>query len=213
MTLYHAIRRFGDTASGVLMPHLSEAELVAGQLLRVAGQRPDITYFPVDCLLSIVSPDGIEALSVGREGSSFPELALGAAALPLDVVVSIGGRAWSIETSKLQALAAADDSIQTGLAEAYQAAFYQSALVSVGRARASRIGDLARWLYRGYEATGRASLVITHGNLANLLGTRRQTITTSLAEIEGMRLITTRRTLILIRDHAGLGSIQNKPAY
>lgn len=195
------------------MPHLSETELMAGQSLRVAGERPRLTYFPIDCLLSIVSTEGVEALSIGREGSSFPELASKAAPLPLDVVVSIGGSAWSIETSRLQAMAAVDDAIQTGLAEAYQAAFCQAALVSIGRAKASRIGDLARWLYRGCEATGRASLAISHANLASLLGTRRQTITTSLAEMEGMQLIAARRTLITVRDLAGLARIKDKPAY
>jgi CRP-like cAMP-binding protein len=195
------------------MPHLSETELSAGQPLRVAGERPAITYFPIDCLLSIVSTEGVEALSIGGEGSSFPELALKAAAVPLDVVVSIGGRAWSIETSKLQALAAADEAIRAGLDEACQAALCQAALVSIGRAKASRIGDLARWLYRGCEATGRASLAISHANLASLLGTRRQTITTSLAEMEGMHLIVARRTMITVRDLAGLAQIKDKPAY
>jgi hypothetical protein len=207
------IRFFGHAASSLLMPHLDEAELIAGQLLTVAGQRPRFTYFPVDCLLSIVSTEGIEALSVGREGSSFPELALNAALLPLGVVVSIGGRAWAIETAKLQALAAAEGAIQTGLAEACQAAFCQAALVSIGRAKSSRIGNLARWLHRGYEATGRVSLAISHATLASLLGTRRQTITTSLAEMEGMQLIAARRTLITIRDFAGLAQMRDKPAY
>ncbi|WP_428676210.1 Crp/Fnr family transcriptional regulator [Reyranella sp.] len=187
--------------------------MTAGQSLGVAGERPHLTYFPVDCLLSMVSTEGVEALSVGREGTSFPDLALKAANLPLDVVVSIGGRAWSMKTSRLQAMAAADDAIHRRLAEAHHAAFCETALVSIGRAKGSRMGDLARWLHRGCEVTGRVSLAISHAHLASLLGTRRQTITTNLAEMEGMNLIATRRTLITVRDLAGLARISDKPAY
>jgi CRP-like cAMP-binding protein len=203
---------FGHAASGLLLPHLSEVELTAGQSLGVAGARPQLTYFPVDCLLSIVSTESIEALSVGRDGSSFPQLALKAETIPLDVVVSIGGRAWSIKTAKLQALAANEGAIEAGLFEACQETLRQAALVSIARAKASRMGNLARWLYRACEVTGKASLAISHAYLATLLGTRRQTITTSLAEMERMNLIATQRTLIAIRDPAGLARFKDKPA-
>jgi hypothetical protein len=100
-----------------------------------------------------------------------------------------------------------------GLSNACHAAFCQAALVSIGRARASRIEDLARWLLRGCEATGRDSFAISHASLASLLGTRRQTVTTSLAEMEGMQLIAARRTLIIVRDIAGLARMKDKSAY
>jgi hypothetical protein len=193
------------------MPHLTQVELTPRQSLGVAGERPHLTYFPVDCLLSMVSTEGVEALNVGREGSSFSDLALKAAILPLDVVVSIGGRAWSMQTARLQAMADADVAIRRGLAEAHHAAFCEAALVSVGRAKGSRMGDLARWLFRGCEVTGTMSLAISHAHLSSLLGTRRQTITTKLAEMEGMNLIATRRTLITVRDLAGLARISDKP--
>ena len=73
------------------------------------------------------------------------------------------------------------------------------------------MGELARWLHRGCEVTGRVSLAISHAHLASLLGTRRQTITTNLAEMEGMNLIATQRTLITVRDLAGLARISDKP--
>ena len=116
-----------------------------------------------------------------------------------------------MQTARLQALADADVAIRRGLAEAHHAAFCEAALVSVGRAKGSRMGDLARWLFRGCEVTGRMSLAISHAHLASLLGTRRQTITTKLAEMEGMNLFATRRTLITVRDLAGLARIRISP--
>lgn len=203
---------FGHAASDLLLPHLSEVELTAGQSVGVAGEWPQVTYFPIDCLLSIVSTESIEAVSVGKGGSSFPQLALKAETIPLDVVVSIGGSAWLIKTAKLKAMAATMDAVQAGLFEACHETLRRAALVSIARAKASRMGELARWLYRACEIAGRASLAISHANLASLLGTRRQTITTSLAEMERMNLIATQRTLIAVRDLAGLARIKGKPA-
>jgi len=59
---------------------------------------------------------------------------------------------------------------------------------------------LARWLLTAHDLTGAASVGLSHGFLADILGARRTTVTLAVGALRRRRLISCRRSQIQILD-------------
>ena len=73
--------------------------------------------------------------------------------------------------------------------------------------RATIVERLARWLLQATDRLGSRRLELTHDVLAEVLGVRRPSITTSLQTLEGRHLIRSTRRSIVVLDPAGLAGL------
>src|SRR5947208_947383 len=90
-----------------LAPKLRSTRLRSKQQLYAAGQPIDRVYFPEDSIISqlVVMDDGqtLETATVGAEGAAWICASPGAATMPCETIVSVGGTARVLEVSALDA--------------------------------------------------------------------------------------------------------------
>ena len=182
-----------------------------GEILNVAGRPVDYVYFPIEGLISIfagtTAATRIEVDSVGCDGMTAPGVLLGDGISPGHTMVLAAGSAWRIPADSLQRLAESDASVRRDLLRQVGVALRQLGDTISYSGRATIVERLARWLLQATDRLGSRRLELTHDVLAEVLGVRRPSITTSLQTLEGRHLIRSTRRSIVVLDPAGLAGL------
>jgi len=190
---------------------LSGAELLDVEELRhlgTAGQALEAVYFPIDCMVSLLSqPLGKQRFEVGLigfEGMLGAGNALGVSACAFDAVVTGGGRAWRVELPVLQKLARRSGSLGRVLIHyLYFELSQMGAMAACGRFH-SLAQRLARLLLMCQDRMRSPDLRLTHESMAAALGMRRVGVTQQAGLFQAQGLIQYSRGQILVLDRAGL---------
>lgn len=192
---------------------LLEAELVriplpVGLRLHEAHRAITRVYFPEDGLVSIVAvtPAGkqCEVGVFGREGMSETATVLGTDHAPYEAYVQVGGvSALSLPVASLTEAIGASPTLQKHLLGYCQAMMVQlsSSVAAAGMTIPQR---LARWLLMAHDRAPANDIGLTHEFLSMMLGVRRGGVTIALQTLTAAGLIATSRSVIAIRDRAGL---------
>ncbi len=192
---------------------LLEADLVRIPLpvgLRLHEARQPITrvYFPEDGLVSIVAvtPAGkqCEVGVFGREGMSETATVLGTDNAPYEAYVQVSGvSALILPVESLTAAFDASRTLRRHLLRYCQAMMIQlsSSIAAAGLTIPQR---LARWLLMAHDRAPANDIGLTHEFLSKMLGVRRGGVTIALQALTAAGLIATSRSVIAIRDRAGL---------
>jgi CRP-like cAMP-binding protein len=191
-----------------LMPELEPIRCDREQILMDAESPLDHVFFPDSGVISAVAvySDGhmIETATVGREGCTNVEAALGAKRSSLRLLVQIPGSAQKMPRATFVRAMGTMPSFRN-LMYAYVQAFLGQVLVSVACNGAHSVRQrLARWLLMMRDRSDDDSLQITQGLLAEMLGVQRPTITNAVHELERAGLIESGRGQITILDREGL---------
>ncbi|MEB3214399.1 MAG: Crp/Fnr family transcriptional regulator [Leptolyngbyaceae bacterium] len=190
-----------------LSPHLERVELSFGDVLQEMREPIDYVYFPVGALISLMSPvndHAIEFSLVGREGLVGIPALLGGESTITRAVVQIAAAAIRIDAQVLKA------EFMRGEGLHQQVLFYlQWVLTQVTQNAACQAHHLieprlARWLLTIHEQLQRDDLQLTQQFIAELLNTRRATITQAAGHLQQAGLIQYSRGVITIVDQAGL---------
>ncbi len=169
--------------------------------------RIDDVYFPIDCVLSVVTrmKDGgqIEVGTIGREGVSAIPLLLGAKTTANECYCQVPGFAVRIDATLFQSLRANLKFSQ--LLDRY----VQSYVNMLGQlAACNRLHHVyercARWLLMTYDRVGSAKIRLTHEYLAMMLGTQRSGVTIAAATFQKAGFIEYAHGVITLLDRAGL---------
>jgi CRP-like cAMP-binding protein len=145
------------------------------------GRPVDAVYFPIDGVISLVTPfqDGamVEVASVGNEGIvGVPLVPLGG--LAVRAIAQVAGRCLRLDADAFLEWADRCHALQR-LVESYtQALFGQIALSGACNRLHSNDARLARWLLMNQDRVGSA-FTITQDFLGQLLGVRRSTVSVS----------------------------------
>src|SRR5215213_5340855 len=95
----------GEEAMRDLQPHFHEVSLAVGRVVHEVGQPIEHVYFPSSGVISIVTVmrngDGVESLTVGREGAAGLLCSLGDKISDMRALVQIAGSAWRIGADRL----------------------------------------------------------------------------------------------------------------
>lgn len=193
-----------------LSEHLEPMQLKQGQILFRAYEIIDHVYFFESGLSSeIAGPQGgvsIEVGCIGHEGVSGIPALLDVDSSPHYAFMQVGGMAHRIEASALRTLMEARPSMRQILLRFAHVFMIQIASTALADGRYGVEKRLARWLLMCQDRLGK-SLPLTHDFLALMLGVRRPSVTDALHTLEGKLLIRSERSLVTIRNRAGLTEI------
>lgn len=195
-----------------LSSRLEEVVLPPGTILSEAEQVPRYAWFITSGLAStmVSMSDGRSAeIGIwGREGvvPCFHLLG-GMAKGPSRCVVQTEIRAFRISFPELRNEMLRSEPLRQLVFRCVQ----RRTMILSQLAACNRLHDaeqrLARWLLTAHDLTGTSSILLSQGFLADILGSRRTTVTLAAGALRKRKLISYRRGQIQILDYAGLKSV------
>jgi len=212
----------GLLAENAILRHLNgaDADRVVEAVELVEMQPRDVIYcaeklilevfFPIDCVLSVLTrmnrstKIGVGIIGIGREGTSSIPLLMGSRTSTNDCYCLIPGRAVKMPTEHFHHLRTTNKQFSASLDLYLQA--YVSFLGQL--AACNRLHSVyercARWLLLAYDRVGRNDFLLTHENLAMMLGSRRSGVTLALAKLQHAGYIHYVHGRVTIVDRSGL---------
>jgi Crp-like helix-turn-helix domain len=189
-----------------LLPLLSTVFLDTRTVLFAAGATIANVDFPRNCVVSLLAPlhnGSVEVATVGNEGIVGVPLLPGGA-LGFEAVCSVAG--WSDRMDAPTFLAEVEnDGLLRDLVDDYvQALFGQISQAGACNRVHSNEERLSRWLLMSQDRVGGDEFAITHEYLAQMLGSRRATVSLSAGVLQAAGLIKYHRGRVTILDRAGL---------
>ncbi len=199
------IRTLGAEEYAAIARHLRRVELHEGDRLATNDKVIDALWFPESAVVSCTDVFGlgsrVEIGMVGYEGMIGWPLLLETQTSAHDVIVQVGGgTALRVDARPFLEICHASPSVAV-LFRRYINAF----TVQIGRTAVSNLRDpverrLSRWLLMCHDRLDGDEIDLTHKTIATTLGVRRASITDSLHNLEGERMISNRRGRIVISD-------------
>jgi CRP-like cAMP-binding protein len=193
---------------GRLMPDLEHINCQRHEVLMDADSSLESIFFPDSGVISVVAVyangDIIEMATVGREGCTGVQAALGAKTSSVRLLVQIPGSAT--KTSRTAFVRAVGTMPPfRDLMNSYSHAFLEQVLVSVACNGAHSLKQrLARWLLMMHDRCDEDTLLITQSLLAEMLGVQRPSITNAAREMEQAGMIKRGQREFTVVDRGGL---------
>jgi CRP-like cAMP-binding protein len=176
-----------------LRAQLEPVVLAFGQILYEPGQTIRQVYFPVDCLISLLTAVDkrrtLEVGMVGNEGMAGMPVVLGVDVSGVRALVQGGGTALRMDSMRFRAEFDRNKPLQQSLfryTHALMAQISQTAACNRFHAAEAR---LARWLLMTRERVGSDEFPLTHEFLAHMLGLRREGVTEAASALKRRKLI------------------------
>ena len=187
-----------------LLAQLETVSLKFGQVLYEPGKAIRHVYFPIDCLVSLLTAvDKRRTLEVGMVGNE------GMAGMPFILGVGVSGvRALVQGQGGALRMAAAPFRVEFARNRPLQEALYRYNYALTAQisqtAACNRFHDaeqrLARWLLMTRDRVGRDDFSLTHAFLAHMLGLRRVGVTEAASALKQRKIINYQRGKIQILD-------------
>ena len=115
-----------------------------------------------------------------------------------------GGSAYKIFTDDLLAACSASETLRDLLLRFARAFMVQLSTTIVSSLTQSIDTRLCRWTLMAHDRVEGDEIVVTHTEIAVMLGIRRSSVTDALHILEGERLIRSRRGHVTVIDREGL---------
>jgi CRP-like cAMP-binding protein len=191
-----------------LLPALVPVVLVFGDILYEPGKPMRDVYFPVNCLVSLLTlVEGHLALEVGmvgREGMVGVALALGIKDSPMRALVQGAGPALRMSAARFTRELERSPSLRRGINGYIHVLMGQISQTAACNRFHNVESRLARWLLMTRDRMGAPQFRMTQDFLATMLGVRRVGVTESASALQRRKLIEYHRGSIHILDQGGL---------
>jgi CRP-like cAMP-binding protein len=170
----------------------------------------DALYFPIDGVISLVTPlnDGaiVEVATIGNEGIvGVPLVPL--SGLAVRAISQVAGHSLRIEATAFLSLSARSTAFQALVDKYTQALFGQISQAAACNRLHSSEERLSRWLLMSHDRVGTDQFMITQEFLGQMLGARRSTVSVSAGILQRAGLIHYVRGRVTIVDRAGLEAV------
>lgn len=193
-----------------LLSKLAPVFLRVRTVLFEPGQLVDAVYFPLDGVVSLVTPleDGaiVEVATVGNEGVVGVPLIFGGA-LAVRAISQVAGRCLTMSADAFLEAMANSHPISQMVQTYVLALFGQISQAAACNRLHNNEERLSRWLLMSHDRIGADKFMITQEFLAQMLGSRRATVTLSAGVLQKAGLIRYHRGHVEIVDRAGLESV------
>jgi CRP-like cAMP-binding protein len=189
----------------------SEVEFVrlgVQQVLHEPGDSLKSAYFPNSGLISVLSvfPDGkcVEVGLIGKEGCVGLPIIAGFRTANTRAVVQIEATAFRLSADTLTAILQESPTLARRLQQLAQVMTMEVTQIAACN-RLHEVNErLARWLLMSADRVRSNSLMLTQELLANMLGTRRSSVTVAAGMLEKAGLVSNSRGRVDIVDRARL---------
>lgn len=207
----HLLAMLPADARQRLFPQLQLVYLPAGRVLFDPGREMRFAYFPIDSVVAVVGllegGSSAEVVLVGNEGVVGLACFMGGESTPLRVVVKFGGHAFRVAKSLIHV-----EFERHSEALLVLLAYVQSIVNRLGRAAmCNRLHSveqrLCRWLLECLDRVPGARLQITHGEIAEMLGVRRESISAAAGDLRALGAIEYHRGAVTVLDRRTLESL------
>lgn len=183
-------------------------ELAFAQVLARPGERLSAVYFPVNSVISLMTPMGerasLEVGLVGSEGMLGTPLMLGVDVSPWHAVVQGAGVALRLTTAQFRRQLAGSPALLQELKRYLFVLMDQLGQVALCTRFHLVEARLARWLLMTQDRAHADEFHVTHELLAGALGVRRVGITKAAGSLQRNGLISYSRGNVIILDRRGL---------
>jgi CRP-like cAMP-binding protein len=193
-----------------LRTQLEPVALTFGQILYDPGEPIRHVYFPVNCLISLLTAVDkrrtLEVGMVGSEGMAGMPVVLGVAVSGVRALVQGQGKALRMSSTRFRIEFDRIPPLQHALFRytyALMAQISQTAACNRFHAAGAR---LARWLLMTRDRVGTDSFPMTHEFLAHMLGMRREGVSEAASILKRRKLISYSRGKIQILDAKGVAA-------
>jgi CRP-like cAMP-binding protein len=194
--------------SEVLFPKLEFVRLKTHHVLHEPGDTLKSAYFCNSGLISILSifPDGksVEVGLVGKEGFIGIPLVAGFRSAPTRAIAQIEATAFRINGETLVAILRQCPLLERRLQQFAQVMAMQTTQIAACNRLHEVEERLARWLLMSAERIGSNSVPLTQELLAQMLGTRRSSVTVAAGMLQKAGLIAHTRGDVRIIDQKRL---------
>jgi CRP-like cAMP-binding protein len=176
-----------------LRPQLEPVTLRFGQVLYQPGARIKHVYFPLDCLISLLTAVDkrrtLEVGMVGNEGMAGMPFILGMGVSGVRALVQGGGSALRIASAPFRVEFSKNPALQQGLYRYTYALMAQISQTAACNRFHSAEARLARWLLMTRDRVTSDEFPLTHEFLAHMLGVRREGVTEAASALRRRKLI------------------------
>ncbi len=191
-----------------LAPHLKRVTLSQGQVLYERGEVIQYVYFPVRSMVSLICVLNDKSITefalVGNEGIIGIPAFLGGKLTNSRAIIQVAGRAMVMDAELLRRKFEQGGVLQHKLLLYTQALLTQIGQNAVCKFHHSVEQQLARWLLSVQDCLEKDELFLTQQYMADLLGTRRATITVAAGNLQQEGVIRYSRGKITILNRAAL---------
>lgn len=192
----------------MLLPKLEFVRLKTHHVLHEPGDSLKSAYFCDTGLVSILSvfPDGksVEVGLVGKEGFVGLPLVAGFRTAPTRAVAQIEATAFRVDGEALMVILRQCPNLERQLQQFSQIMAMQVTQIAACNRLHEVDERLARWLLMSADRIGSNSVPLTHEFLAQMLGTRRSSVTVAAGMLEKAGLIAHSRGDVEIIDRKKL---------
>ncbi|MFL6229897.1 MAG: Crp/Fnr family transcriptional regulator [Pyrinomonadaceae bacterium] len=194
-----------------LRPHFERVSLHHGEHAIIPDEPIRHAYFPVNCLLSLVTQmaDGAmaESGSIGREGMSGVPILLGARQTPMPTFTQIPGEAIRIRADILREAYERSRPLREWLNRYIHTVVVVGSQATACNALHKIEARMCKWLLMSSDGVGSQELRLTHEYLAAMLGVRRASVTETAIKLKDAGLINYERGFVTILDRERLTSM------
>jgi CRP-like cAMP-binding protein len=197
-----------DEDAARLFPQLKLIEFPLGMSVYESGDVQPYIYFPTDSIVSLlyVLKDGASAeiAVVGNEGAIGVALFMGGETTPSRAIVQSAGAAYRLSSRAMKAEFDRHGEMMHLLLRYTQALITQMAQTAVCNRHHSVDQQLCRWLLLSLDRLSGARLKMTQELIANMLGVRREGVTTAAGKLQKLGVIRYVRGQITVLDRPKL---------
>jgi CRP-like cAMP-binding protein len=187
-----------------LFPHLTLIELPLGMSVYESGDKLRHIYFPTDSIVSLlfVLKDGASAeiAVVGNEGAVGVSLFMGGETTPSRAIVQSAGFAYRLTGARLKEEFDRHGHLLHILLRYTQSLITQMSQTAVCNRHHSVDQQLCRWLLLSLDRLPTNRLTMTQELIANMLGVRREGVTTAAGKLQQQGAIKYSRGSITVVD-------------
>lgn len=191
-----------------LATQLELVPLRLGEMLYEPNMQLQHAYFPTSAIVSLhyvtASGASVEIAGVGNEGMVGISLIMGGNTTPSSAMVHTTGYAYRLERSRLKTEFGRNGSLQHLLLRYTQALITQISQNAACNRHHSVEQQLSRWLLLTLDRITSGEFVMTQELVANMLGVRRESVTTAASSLQNAGCISYRRGHISVLDRKGL---------
>jgi len=192
----------------LLFPKLELVRLKTHHRLHEPGDTLKSAYFCNTGLVSVLTvfPDGksVEVGLIGNEGFVGVPLVAGLRTTPTRAIAQIEGTAFRLDSETLMPILRQCPKLERRLQQFSQALAMQATQIAACN-RVHEVDErLARWLLMSADRVGSNSVPLTQGFLAQMLGTRRASVTVAAGILQRAGLISNTRGDVQVLDRQKL---------